>query len=107
MPRSTSADRKGSPLNAEPDSRRRLGFALATAAACVVTIVFATVGDGVHAAGKSGPRAALVDYGHIGVWVLLAGAFGVAAVTGTWTRASTGLAAAAGILYAIFLLAVL
>lgn len=88
------------------DNLRRRGFALAAAGALAVSIVFATVGDGVEVDGAIGPRRMVVDAGHTAVWVLLTAAFGTAAVRGRWSRLSNGLALAAGATYAVFLLAV-
>jgi hypothetical protein len=75
-------------------------------ASLVVVAVFATVGDGLPASGDGGLRGVLVDHAHLATWVLLAAAFAVAAARGRWTSASTAFAAAGGVLYAAFLLAV-
>ena len=85
---------------------RRRGYALAAAGALAVTIVFATVGDGVEVA-ATGPRRVVVDLGHTAVWALLTAAFGTAAVRSGWSRFSNGLALAAGATYGVFLLSVL
>ncbi len=85
--------------------RRR--YALAAAGALAVTIVFATIGDGVEVPGATGLRRVVVDVGHTAVWGLLTAAFGLAAVRGRWTRLANGLAVAAGVGYAVFLVAVL
>lgn len=84
--------------------RPRLLFGIGTGVALVVTIVFATVGDGVDAE-ATGLRGAVVDYGHTLVWALLALALGIAAVAGRWQRVSNALAVAAGVLYGAFLVA--
>ena len=86
---------------------RRRGYALAAAGALAVTLVFATVGDGVEVAAATGPRRVVVDLGHTAVWALLTAAFGTAAVRSGWNRLSNGLALAAGATYGVFLLAVL
>ncbi len=90
----------------EPSGRRRAAFSLAAAVALVVTVVFATVGDGVEVPDATGLRAIIVDGGHTAVWALLTVAFAIAAVRGRWGRVSNGFAVAAGILYAVFLIAV-
>lgn len=79
---------------------------MGAAVATVVAVVFGTVGDGVPAATAAGPRGLVVDHGHTLTWVLLALALGIAAVRGRWTAPSQGLAVAAGVSYAAFLLAV-
>ena len=56
--------------------------------------------------GAAGLRRIVVDSGHLAVWILLGGAFGIAAVRGEWNRASGVLAAGAGATYAVFLGAV-
>ena len=96
-------------MGAEPDqpARHRRAFTLAAFAAGAVTVVFATVGDGVDAQDATGARAAVVDHGHTATWALLASAFVVAAVRGRWARVSQGLATAGGVCYAVFLAAVL
>lgn len=86
---------------------KRWGYALATAGALAVTIVFATVGDGVEVAGTTGLRRVVIDVGHTAVWALLTAAFGTAGVRSGWNRFSNGLALAAGATYGVFLLAVL
>ncbi|WP_425837577.1 hypothetical protein [Microbacterium sp. PA5] len=85
---------------------RRPWFLAATAAATAVTVVFATVGDGVEVPGATGLRALVVDVGHTAVWALLAGAFAIAAARGRWTPPSNRLALAAAVVYAVFLVAV-
>jgi hypothetical protein len=90
----------------EPSGRQRVVFSLAAAIALVVTVVFATVGDGVDVPDAVGLRAVVVDGGHTAVWALLTVAFAIAAVRGRWGRVSNGVAVAAGILYAVFLIAV-
>lgn len=90
----------------EPCGRRRVAFSLAAAVALVVTVVFATIGDGVEVPDAAGLRAVVVDSGHTAVWALLTVAFAIAAVRGRWGRVSNGFAVAAGILYAVFLIAV-
>lgn len=84
--------------------RKRLLFGIGAGVALVVTLIFATVGDGVESE-ATGLRGAVVDYGHTAVWALLAVALGIAAAAGTWQRASSTLAITAGLLYAAFLAA--
>jgi hypothetical protein len=93
-------------MTAKPPARARALYGLASAAALVVTVVFATVGDGVETPEATGLRLAVVDGGHTLVWALLTAAFAIAAVRARWGRLSNGLAVAAGIAYAIFLIAV-
>ena len=92
----------------EPRARRRTRavFGAAAAVALVVTVVFATVGDGVEVPEATGLRAVIIDRGHTVVWILLTLAFAVATVRGRWSRTAGGLAVAAGLMYAVFLLAV-
>jgi hypothetical protein len=94
------------PERAGRTAPRRRWFALAAAGAAAVTIVFATVGDGVEVADATGLRAFVVDAGHIAVWALLTVAFAVAAVRGRWTRVANGIALAGGAVYVAFLAAV-
>lgn len=84
----------------------RTWFTVGAAAAGVVAVVFATVGDGVAVDDATGVRKVVVDHAHTLVWVLLALALGAAAVAGRWTALSQVLAAAAGITYGTFLLSV-
>lgn len=86
---------------------KRGWFIVGGAVASLVAVVFAVVGDGVQTTGGSGIRAVVADYGHTLVWVLLALAFGVAALSGVWGKASARLAVSAGLLYVGFLLATL
>jgi hypothetical protein len=86
--------------------RARALFGAAATIALVVTVVFATVGDGVEVAAATGLRAVVVEGGHTLVWALLAIAFAIATVRARWSRLSKGLAIAAGITYAVFLIAV-
>jgi hypothetical protein len=81
-------------------------FTAGALVAAAVTVVFATIGDGVEVAAQ-GWAAPVIDYGHTAVWALLTAALGAAALTGRWTRTSGVLAAAALGVYALFLLAVL
>lgn len=67
--------------------------------------IFATIGDGVEV-DADGIRKLVVDYGHTAVWVLLALALLLAAVSGRWGRASGVLASIALALYLLFLFAV-
>jgi hypothetical protein len=91
-----------------PGSRRaRLWFGLAALAALVVTIVFLTIGDGVDVVEATGVRMFVVEYAHTAVWGLLTVAFAAAAWAGEWRRLSNATAVAAGVLYAVFLFAVL
>ena len=85
---------------------RRRWFTLAAVVAAVVAVVFSTVGDGVEVPDATGARRVIVDLGHQGVWVLLAGALAAAATRGRWGRPSQVLAVGAGILYLVFLSAV-
>lgn len=87
-------------------TRTRARYALATLGALSIAAVFATVGDGVEVPEATGLRRIVVDSGHLAVWILLGGAFGIAAVRGEWNRASGVLAAGAGATYAVFLGAV-
>lgn len=86
--------------------RTRRRFALAAVIAAAVTIVFATVGDGVAAPEATGLRLVIVEAGHTAVWALLSAAFTIAAVRARWTTPSQIVAVSAGILYVVFLLAV-
>jgi len=85
---------------------RRAWFVAGAVAATAVTVVFATIGDGVEVPGATGLRALLVDLGHTAVWALLAAAFAIAAVRGRWTPLSNRIALAAGAVYVAFLVAV-
>lgn len=87
--------------------RQRALYAGAAAIAGVVTIVFATIGDGVEVPEASGLRAFIVDVGHVLVWALLTVAFAAAAVVGRWGRLSQIVAVGALAVYALFLVAVL
>lgn len=87
-------------------ARPRVRYVVAATIALAVTIVFATVGDGVEAPDATGLRHLVVESGHTGVWALLTVAFAVAAVRARWGRLSNGAAIAAGVLYVVFLLAV-
>lgn len=90
----------------KPRPRARALYATASVLALAVTVVFATVGDGVDAPEAGGLRRAVIEGGHILVWALLTVAFGIAAARGSWTRLSNGIAIAAGVTYAVFLIAV-
>lgn len=92
--------------DATTSRRRRLAFSGAAALSLAVAVVFATVGDGVDVPEATGARLIVIEVGHTGVWVLLATAFAIAAVRRRWSPLSNGIAVAAGILYAIFLVAV-
>lgn len=94
------------PAARKPGRLVRIAYALATLTALAVTLVFATAGDGVDVAEAEGVRRVVVEFGHTLVWVLLTIAFAVAATRSRWTGASKTFAAAAGILYALFLIAV-
>lgn len=87
-------------------NRRRLGWGAAAAGAAGVAVVFATVGDGVGVPGATGLRRLLVEHGHTAVWLLLAAAFGVAAVRDGWRWPARPLALAAGAASLMFLAAV-
>lgn len=69
----------------------------------VVTILFATVGDGVAVPQAQGLRRIIVDHAHTLTWLLLTVAFGLAAVRGSWSRHSQWLALAAGGCYLVYL----
>jgi hypothetical protein len=86
-------------------TRTRVLFGAATAVALVVTVVFATVGDGVEAE-ATGLRAVVIEAGHTLVWALLTVAFAIATVGARWSRLSNAIALAAGVTYAVFLIAV-
>lgn len=85
---------------------KRALFGLGTAAATAVAVTFATIGDGVDVPDAHGPRHLIIEHGHTFVWVLLAAAFAIATLRGRWTRPANGVAIAAGIVYAVFLIAV-
>jgi hypothetical protein len=86
--------------------RRRPWFWAGAVGAAIVATIFATIGDGVDVQAP-GWRGLVVDHAHTAVWVLLAGAAGVAALQGRWSRTAGGLATAALALYVVFLLVVL
>jgi hypothetical protein len=90
----------------EPTGHHRVWFTLAAAVALVVTVIFGTVGDGVDVPEATGLRAFVIDGGHTAVWALLTAAFAIAAVRRRWNPVSNGLAVAAGVIYAVFLIAV-
>ncbi|WP_374978012.1 hypothetical protein ACEYYH_09990 [Microbacterium trichothecenolyticum] len=87
-------------------ARVRALYGAATAVTLLVAVVFATVGDGVEVAEATGLRAVVIEGGHTLVWVLLTIAFAIAAVRARWSRLSNGVAIAAGVSYAVFLIAV-
>lgn len=87
-------------------SRVRTMYGIAAAVALLVTVIFATLGDGVDVREASGLRGVIVDDGHTLVWVLLTVAFAIATVRARWTRLAGAVAVAAGIVYAVFLVAV-
>jgi hypothetical protein len=89
-----------------PVASRRGWLAAGAATAAAVTVVFATVGDGVEVPEATGLRAVVVDVGHTAVWALLTVAFAIAAVRGKWSPLSNRIAVAAGAVYAAFLVAV-
>lgn len=99
----TSADTATEPRRG---TRKRVLFGLATVAATTVAVIFATIGDGVEVPSAHGLRHLIVEHGHTVVWVLLAAAFAIATLRGRWTRPANGVAIAAGVTYAVFLLAV-
>ena len=92
------------PTNPNGSGAHRARFALGAAAAAMITILFATVGDGVATSSQDG---VLLEHGHTGVWALLTAALATAAVAGRWQRTSTLLAGAALVLYLTFLVALL
>lgn len=87
-------------------ARKRGLFGLATAVAAVVAAIFATVGDGVKVPDADGARHFVIEHGHTLVWVLLTAAFATATVRGKWSRLPNAIAVAAGVTYALFLVAV-
>lgn len=82
------------------DNRR--WFALGALAALVVATIFATVGDGIDAPTDDALRGFVLDHFHTLAWVLLAVAFGIAALLGRWTRASGWVALGGLASYATF-----
>ncbi len=86
--------------------RRRLWYLVAALGASAVAILFATVGDGVDVPDATGLRRVVLDTGHQLVWVLLGGAFAVAAARGRWSGVSQALALGGGVVYVVFLVAV-
>lgn len=87
-----------------PTPSRRIWFTLAAVAAAIVTLGFATFGDGTSSGSEAG---LLLEFGHVGVWALLTAALGVAAVVGRWQRISSPFALGALGLYATFVVALL
>ncbi len=87
-----------------PAGTRRIWFTLGAAAAAIVTLLFATIGDGTSSGSEEG---LLLEFGHVGVWALLTAALGVAAVVGRWQRISSLFALGALGLYATFVVALL
>ncbi len=87
-----------------PAGARRIWFTLGAVAAAIVTLLFATIGDGTSSGSEEG---LLLEFGHVGVWALLTAALGVAAVVGRWQRISSIFALGALGLYATFLVALL
>lgn len=87
-------------------SSTRLLFSVAAALALAVTVIFATIGDGVDAPEATGLRALIVAHAHTLVWLLLTVAFVIAAVCARWTRLAGAIALASAALYATFLIAV-
>lgn len=83
----------------------RRNYVAGAVVAAVVTVVFATAGDGVDAPETSGLRRVVIDHGHTATWAALALALGLAATRGRWQRLSQSLALLGGGLYAAFLLA--
>lgn len=94
----------GTPERAE--WRRRWFFTAAAGVAGIVTVVFATLGDGVDIPAE-GWAGIVIDYGHTAVWALLSAAFAVAAVRGGWQRISGVLAGIALAVYVLFVVLVL
>ena len=93
-------------MTAVTSSRARTVYALCALGALAVAVTFLTVGDGVEVPDADGLRRFVIDFGHSAVWVLLFAAFAMAALRATWSQASSRLAAAAGVVYAVFLIAV-
>lgn len=86
-------------------TERRALLAAGSVIAGLVGVVFLVVGDGVEAP-DDGWRSIVVGWGHALVWLLLAVGLGVAARHG-WTRTASRWCSAAGLLYAVFLAALL
>ena len=93
-------------MSGESSTRTRALFVGAALISLVVTVVFATVGDGVAVAEATGLRAVVVEAGHTLVWALLAAAFAIAAARARWSRLSNAIAITAGVVYLLFLIAV-
>lgn len=94
------------PTGGDRTARKRLIFALCAVVAAGVAVVFATIGDGVNIPEATGTRRILIDYAHTAVWVFLAAAFGVGALTGRWGQVAQWLAGGAAACYLTFLVAV-
>lgn len=89
-----------------PSSCTQRWYGIAAAGTLIVTIIFATVGDGVEVSEATGLRYTVIAFGHTLVWVLLTVAFVIAAARGQWSKPSQIFAVAAAISYGSFLFAV-
>ena len=89
-----------------PGARTRRWYGIAAAGTLIVTMIFATVGDGVEVSEATGLRHTVIAFGHTLVWALLTVAFVIAAVRGQWSKPSQIVAVAAAISYGLFLFAV-
>lgn len=98
----------GAPSTRPParEARVRRLFGAGAAGAGIVTVVFATVGDGVDLPAQ-GIAGGIIEHGHTGVWALLTAALATAAARGRWQAASGALAGAALVLYVLFIGSVL
>lgn len=88
------------------NSRVRRWYGIAAAGTLAVTILFATIGDGVEVPEATGLRHIIVAFGHTLVWALLTLAFSIATIRGRWSKPSQILAITAAISYGLFLFAV-
>ena len=93
-------------MSGDSPTRTRALFGGTALISLVVTVVFATVGDGVAVAEATGLRAVIVEAGHTLVWAMLTGAFAIAVARARWSRLSNAIAIAAGVVYLLFLIAV-
>ena len=84
-------------------SRIRRLYGIAAAGALAVTIIFATVGDGVDVPEATGLRSVVIGFGHTLVWALLTVALLIAAIRRQWSIPSQIVAVAAAMSYGLFL----
>lgn len=82
-------------------------FAVGAVAALTIATIFALVGDGVEVRGDHPLTALVLDRFHTLAWVLLAVAFGLAALVGRWTRASGWVALGGLACYVVFVVVLL